>query len=94
ADLPFFLGLMGHLARKGISCPLPVTAYDGTVIGTLAGRPAVIITFLEGLSLRRPTAAHCGEVGKALAALHLAGRDFPMQRPNALAIDGWRKLWA
>ncbi|TJW89273.1 MAG: homoserine kinase [Mesorhizobium sp.] len=94
ADLPFFLGLMGHLARKGISCPLPVTAHDSTVIGTLAGRPAVIITFLEGLSLRRPTAAHCGEVGKALAALHLAGRDFPMQRPNALAIDGWRKLWA
>ncbi|WP_292150178.1 phosphotransferase, partial [Mesorhizobium sp.] len=83
ADLPFFLGLMGHLARKGISCPLPVTAHDGTVIGTLAARPAVIITFLEGLSLRRPTAAHCGEVGKALAALHLAGRDFPMKRPNA-----------
>ncbi|RWG00167.1 homoserine kinase [Mesorhizobium sp.] len=94
ADLPFFLGLMGHLARKGISCPLPVTAHDGTVIGTLAGRPAVIITFLEGLSLRRPTAAHCGEVGRALAALHLAGQDFPMKRPNALAIDGWRKLWA
>ncbi|TIX02915.1 MAG: homoserine kinase [Mesorhizobium sp.] len=62
ADLPFFLGLMTHLARKGISCPLPVTAHDGHVIGTLAGRPAVIITFLEGLSLRRPTSAHCGEV--------------------------------
>jgi homoserine kinase type II len=93
ADLPFFLGLMGHLARKGISCPLPVVAADGGVIGTLAGRPAVIITFLEGLSLRRPTAAHCGEVGKALAALHLAGADFSMTRPNALAIDGWRKLW-
>ena len=93
ADLPFFLGLMGHLARKGISCPLPVTAHDGTVIGTLAGRPAVIITFLEGLSLRRPTAAHCAEVGKALASLHVAGQDFQMRRPNALAIEGWRKLW-
>jgi homoserine kinase type II len=93
ADLPFFLGLMGHLANKGVSCPLPVTAHDGSVIGTLAGRPAVIITFLEGLSLRRPTATHCAEVGKALAALHLAGADFPMTRPNALAIDGWRKLW-
>ncbi|RWF18868.1 MAG: homoserine kinase, partial [Mesorhizobium sp.] len=78
----------------GISCPLPVTAHDGTVIGTLAGRPAVIITFLEGLSLRRPTAAHCGEVGKALAGLHLAGQDFSMTRKNALGIDGWRKLWA
>jgi homoserine kinase type II len=71
-----------------------VTAHDGSVIGTLAGRPAVIITFLEGLSLRRPTSNHCAEVGKALAQLHLAGADFPMTRPNALAIDGWRKLWA
>ncbi|WP_315919301.1 homoserine kinase [Mesorhizobium sp. SP-1A] len=93
ADLPFFLGLMDHLARKGISCPLPVHRHDGQMIGTLAGRPAVIITFLEGMWLRRPKAVHCREVGKALAALHLAGADFAMRRPNALAVDGWRKLW-
>lgn len=93
ADLPFFLGLMDHLARKGISCPLPVRRADGSIIGTLAGRPAVIITFLEGMWLRKPGVAHCREVGKALAALHLAGADFTMHRDNALAIDGWRKLW-
>jgi homoserine kinase type II len=93
ADLPFFLGLMEHLAKQGISCPLPVHRADGVVIGELAGRPAALITFLEGMWLRRPTAVHCREVGKALAALHLAGADFPLSRPNALAIDGWRKLW-
>ncbi|MGP2491645.1 homoserine kinase [Mesorhizobium sp. PUT5] len=93
ADLPFFLGLMDHLAKKGISCPLPVHRQGGEMIGELAGRPAVIITFLEGMWLRRPRAAHCREVGRALAALHLAGADFTMTRPNALAIDGWRKLW-
>ncbi|MBD0416023.1 homoserine kinase [Oryzicola mucosus] len=93
SDLPFFLGLMQHLARKGISCPLPVDGRDGTIIGTLAGRPAVLITFLEGMWLRRPQAAHCREVGKALAELHLAGMDFKMTRPNALAIAGWRELW-
>ena len=93
ADLPFFLGLMDHLAAKGVSCPLPVHRHDGAVIGELAGRPAVIITFLEGMWLRRPRAAHCREVGKALAALHLAGADFSMRRANALAIEGWRKLW-
>lgn len=93
SDLPFFLGLMQHLAHKGISCPLPVDGTDGNVIGTLAGRPAVVITFLEGMWLRRPQAVHCREVGKALAELHLAGQDFAMTRPNALAIDGWRKLW-
>jgi homoserine kinase type II len=93
SDLPFFLGLMEHLARKGISCPLPVHRRDGSVTGTLAGRTAALITFLEGMWMRRPTAAHCREVGKALAALHLAGADFPLSRPNALQIDGWRKLW-
>ncbi len=94
ADLPFFLGLMDHLAGKGIVCPLPVHRKDGTLIGELAGRAAALITFLEGMWMRRPTAAHCREVGKALAALHIAGADFPLARPNALQIDGWRKLWA
>ncbi|HEV2503096.1 MAG TPA: homoserine kinase [Mesorhizobium sp.] len=93
ADLPFFLGLMDHLAKKGISCPLPVQRHDGSMIGTLAGRPAVIITFLEGMWLRKPGVTHCREVGKALAAMHLASADFAMHRDNALAIDGWRKLW-
>jgi homoserine kinase type II len=94
ADLPFFLGLMEHLARKGISCPLPVNRRDGSFIGRLAGRAAALITFLEGMWMRRPSAVQCREVGKALAGLHLAGQDFPLARENALQIDGWRKLWA
>ncbi len=92
-DLPFFLGLMEHLAGKGISCPLPVHRRDGGVTGTLAGRTAALITFLEGMWMRKPTVAHCREVGRALAELHLAGADFPISRPNALDIAGWRKLW-
>ena len=93
ADLPFFLGLMQHLAERGINCPLPVVRRDGQLIGRLAGRPAAIITFLEGVWMRRPNANHCREVGRALASLHLAGRDFPLARPNALSVAGWRKLW-
>ena len=92
-DLPFFLGLMHHLAEKGISCPLPVERRDGKLFGTLAGRPAALITFLEGMWMRRPTVAHCREVGRALAEMHVAGMDFPLSRQNALAIDGWRTLW-
>ena len=93
ADLPFFLGLMQHLAERGINCPLPVVRRDGQLIGRLAGRPAAIITFLEGVWMRRPNANHCREVGRALASLHMAGRDFPLARPNALSVAGWRKLW-
>ncbi|MGX9391297.1 homoserine kinase [Nitrobacteraceae bacterium UC4446_H13] len=92
-DLPFFLGLMGHLAAHGIVCPQPVKTRDGTTLGVLAGRPAAIIDFLEGVWPRKPNVAHCTAVGQALAKLHLAGRDFPMTRTNALSVKGWRPLF-
>jgi homoserine kinase type II len=92
-DLPFFLGLMQHLAGKGIRCPLPVMQKNGATIGELAGRPAAIVTYLEGMWMRRPTAEHCRAVGQALAAMHLAGLDFGMYRRNALTVGDWRPLW-
>ena len=92
-DLPFFLGLMTHLASRGISCPLPVKNRNGEALSTLAGRPAAIISFLEGVWPRKPNAAHCAGVGQALARMHLAGRDFPMSRANALSVSGWRPLF-
>jgi homoserine kinase type II len=93
ADLPFFLGLMTHLASRGIDCPQPVKRKSGEALSTLADRPAVIISFLEGVWPRKPTVAQCGEVGQALAKLHLAGRDFGMSRANALSVSGWRPLF-
>jgi homoserine kinase type II len=92
-DLPFFLGLMQHLAKKGTSCPLPVERRDGELISAIAGRPAAIITFLEGFWVRRPTASHCRQVGEALADLHLAGQDFPLKRENAMSLSGAKRLW-
>jgi homoserine kinase type II len=92
-DLPFFIGLMQHLNDKGINCPLPVQRNDGQIIGELAGRPAAVVTFLEGMWTRRPTVEHCREVGKALASMHIAGQDFSLRRPNALSVGGWRPLW-
>src|ERR1700690_2406095 len=91
-DLPFFLGLMEHLASRGITCPQPVKNRDGVVLGTVAGKPAAIITFLDGMWLRRPAAGHCGALGEALARLHRAGADFPAKRPNTLSVEGWRPL--
>lgn len=92
ADLPFFIALMEHLADRGLTCPLPVKTKAGSALGILAGRPAAIVTFLDGMSLRRPGVEHCGEVGAALARLHLAGADFTMTRANALSVAGWRPL--
>ncbi len=92
AELPWFLGLMAHLAQQGITCPLPVPARDGAALRHLAGRPACITTFLPGVWPRRVRPAHCAPVGKALAELHLAGAGYPMERPNALGPAGWRPL--
>jgi homoserine kinase type II len=92
-DLPFFIALMGHLAARGINCPQPVKNRQGGALGRVAGRPAAIVTFLDGLWMRRPTAHHCAAVGEALAKLHLAGRDFGMKRKNALSIEAWRPLY-
>ncbi|WP_119165199.1 homoserine kinase [Algihabitans albus] len=92
-DLPYFLGLMEHLAARGIACPLPVQARDGRALRELAGRRAVIISFLEGLWPRRIHPEHCRELGAALARLHIAGGDFALRRPNALSVEAWRPLF-
>ncbi len=93
ADLPFFLGLMEHLAARRLTCPQPVKNRAGEMLGELAGRPAAIVTFLDGMWVRRPSAAHCAAVGQALAQLHLAGADFGLKRANALSVEGWRPLF-
>ena len=94
AELPWFLGLMRHLAARGITCPLPVAGRDGQALRRLCGRHAAITTFLPGVWPRRPQVAHCRELGHALARLHLAGADFTPDRRNALGLDGWTALLA
>ena len=94
AELPWFLGLMEHLARNGITCPRPVAARDGRALRPLCGRQAAITTFLPGVWPRRVRVEHCAPVGAALAALHLAGRDYAPTRANALGPAGWPPLLA
>ena len=91
-DVPFFLALMEHLARRGLTCPQPVKNRGGETLGQLAGRPAALVTFLDGMWIRRPSARHCAAVGEALARLHLAAADFPLKRCNGLSVNAWRAL--
>lgn len=93
-DLPFFLGLMEHLAARGFTCPTPVKGRDGVALRHLCNRPAAIVTFLDGLWPRRIQTLHCAGVGDALARLHLAGDGFAISRPNDLSVAGWRRLLA
>ena len=91
-DLPFFLNLMSHLADKGLSCPRPVLAKSGEALGTLNGRPAAIVTFLDGVWHRKVMPVHCRALGTELARMHAMGADFPMVRENSLSVQSWRPL--
>jgi homoserine kinase type II len=91
-DLPFFLGLMEHLAERGLHCPLPVRTTDGRTLVEINGRHAAIVTFLTGIALRRPDAAHCAAAAATLAQLHKASEGFALSRANALGPQGWKPL--
>lgn len=93
SDLPFFLGLMAHQAQHGVNCPLPITRRDGGNISHLAGRAAAIISFLDGVWVRKPRKEHCAMLGQALASFHNAGADFSIKRPNTLGYKDWLPLW-
>lgn len=93
-DLPYFLNLMEHLAANDIPCPTVLHGRDGVGLRELCGRPAAVISFLDGMSPRKIQPDHCAGLGTALAKLHLAGADFEMSRPNNLSLAAWRPLLA
>lgn len=86
-QLPFYVQLMRHLAGRGIPVPAPVPNGDGELVVPLHGKPAIIVSRLSGASQLDPGPAHCAEVGRMLARMHLAARDFPLQQPNLRGLD-------
>jgi len=88
-QLPFYLELMRHLAEHGVLVPAPVANRHGDILHALHGKPAAIVTKLEGTSQMAPQPAHCAAVGAMLAKMHLAGQSFPLQQPNLRGLDWW-----
>lgn len=93
-DLPFFAGLMEHVAGKGVPVPMPLRARDGRAIRQLKGRPALITAFLLGKSASAINTSHAAELGTFMARLHLAGKDYDKTRANSLSIQGWKEIAA
>ncbi len=89
-QLPFYLNLMRHLAQRGVLVPEPIASLNGDIINPLQGKPASIVTKLEGKWQLHPAPLHCSAVGAMLAKMHLAAQDFPMFQPNLRGID-WRR---
>jgi homoserine kinase type II len=88
-QLPFYLQLMRHLAARGVPVPDPVVNEHGDLVVPLHGKPAAIVSRLQGSSQMAPQPVHCAEVGTMLARMHLAGRDFPLYQPNLRGLDWW-----
>jgi homoserine kinase type II len=90
-QLPFYLNLMRHLSERGVLVPAPIPNADGALCAALHGKPAAIVTKLEGSSQLAPAPVHCGEVGAMLARMHLAAADFPLQQPNLRGLAWWNE---
>ncbi|MGZ6015139.1 MAG: homoserine kinase [Phenylobacterium sp.] len=93
-DLPFFLELLRWIAARGFPSATPIPDREGRILKSVRGKPCAIVSFLSGLAVRRPTAAHCREAGAGLAQLHLATDGFPMSRANDLGQAAWASMFA
>ena len=90
AELPFYLGLMAHLARHGIPCPAPIADLSDQYLSSLNGKPAALVTRLSGTSIEHPGVNECAELGALLARMHLAGRSYPEYLDNPRGPKWWR----
>ena len=89
-ELPFYLGLMAHLARHGIPCPAPIADLSDRYLQTLNGKPAALVSRLSGKSIEHPDAAACAELGALLARMHLAARSYGAYLENPRGPKWWR----
>jgi homoserine kinase type II len=94
AELPFYLELMVHLARHGIPCPAPIADLDDRYLSSLNGKPAALVTRLEGASIDNPGPSECAELGGLLARMHLAARSYGGYLENPRGPKWWRSAAA
>ncbi|WP_374586151.1 homoserine kinase [Pseudoduganella sp.] len=94
AQLPFYLQLMRHLAQHGVLVPAPVPNAQGDLCVPLHGKPAAVVSKLEGKPQMAPQPVHCAAVGAMLARMHLAGQDFALSQPNLRGLPWWREATA
>jgi homoserine kinase type II len=90
AQLPFYLGLMQHLARHGLPVAEPHADAAGAILHHVAGKPAAVVDRLPGAHQLAPDLHHCAQLGAALARMHVAAADFPLAQPNLRGLDWWQ----
>ncbi len=92
ADLPFFMAMIDHLVAKGCPVPASLKTADGSATISHKGKSMAMMEFMPGLSVSHPTPEQALSAGRALGQLHAALKDFTLNRPNTLGLDGWLDL--
>ncbi|MCX8005234.1 MAG: homoserine kinase [Burkholderiaceae bacterium] len=92
AELPFYLELMRHLARRGLPVPMPQENRAGSLLSELKGKPCAIVTRAPGRAVEQPTVAQCATIGALLARMHLEAADFPLFQPNLRGLGWWKAV--
>jgi homoserine kinase type II len=90
-ELPFYLNLMAHLARGGVECPAPAADRTGALFSMLNGKPAGIVTRVDGAPIHAPDVPHCASVGAALGRLHVASSTYRPRLTNRRGPGWWRQ---
>lgn len=92
-ELPYFVNLMTHLAQHGIPCPAPISDQLGVALNRLKGKPALLVSCLQGRDIQAPNTVQCIAVANTLANMHIAGMSFHQQSHNQRG-QGWRTMTA
>tara|TARA_B100001115_G_C15829870_1_gene413915 strand:+ start:1053 stop:2030 length:978 start_codon:yes stop_codon:yes gene_type:complete len=92
-DVPYFVKLMEMMHAKGFKCPKPIRNVNNRSIFKIKGKPAIIVSFLNGKSKKKLNNKECYIVGKQIGKFHKIASNLPIERKNALSSVKWRKIY-
>lgn len=82
SELGYFVDLMRFLSLQGVLCPLPIADKTGVSLHLLKGKPALMVTCLNGTDILAPNLYQIKQVARALAHMHQKGVDFAQNGIN------------
>ena len=93
-ELPFFINLMTFLSGHNIDCPNPILDKHKNAINLLKGKPALLVSFLNGSEVEKISEIHCFAVGKSLARMHSITKTFSEKRKNDRGLEWIKEKFA
>lgn len=92
-EMPFFVELGQWLHARQVPVPYAIKDRNGIALKQLCAKPAFFQPRFRGhhVSREQLTAAHCAEIGTALAQFHLAGEEFYLRRQAQRGVFWWRR---